>query len=404
MRRAIVAAALLVAATSCVPGRDAYVVGAVYPTGGAQGEGGIEEWRGVQLAAEYANAHGGVNGRPIEITLKGAEQREQAPAAVDALADDGVNVVLGSYGSTISQPAAAAAARRGLVFWETGAVGQLGMQLAPSQPVFRYPTSGAVLGREAVAFVRDRLDLGKGLRYTVAYVDDVYGRSVGLGAIREIKESGLTLAADLRYDLRTVSYRRLVHKIAAAKTDVLVVSAYLDDGVAMRQAIVRRGVPLKANIGTSSSYCMTDFGELLDRNAVGLFASDKPDGTVPDEADLAPEAADALRWLRTTYPKRFSDELAAPVLTGFSGAIALFRHVLPKAKDGSQAAVVRAARAADVPRGGLPDGGGLRFGRSGNDAGANQRAVHVIWEWVARRERAVVWPPELASHAIVPPR
>lgn len=388
IRRAVVLVALLIASTSCVPGRDAYVVGAVYPTGGAQGDGGIDEWRGVDLAAEYVNAHGGVGGRPVEVRLQGAEQREDAPAAVDALADDGVKVVLGSYGSTISQPAAAAAARRGLVFWETGAVGELGMQLAPSQPVFRYPTSGVVLGREAVAFVRDRLDLGKGLRYTVAYVDDVYGRSVGTGAIREIQDSGLTLAAKLPYDLRTVDYRDLVDRIAAAKTDVLVVSAYLDDGVAMRKEVVRRKVPLKANIGTSSSYCM----------------SDKPDGNVPDEDDLQPEAAAALRWIRATYPERFNDELAAPVLTGFSGAFALFRHVLTEAKDGSQQAVVRAARAADVPRGGLPDGGGLRFGGSGPDAGGNQRAVHVIWEWVARRERAVVWPPELASHAIVPPR
>ena len=35
------------------------------------------------------------------------------------------------------------------------------------------------------------------------------------------------------------------------------------------------------------------------------------------------------------------------------------------------------------------------------DAGANRRAAGVIWEWVAPRTRAVVWPPALATHELV---
>jgi branched-chain amino acid transport system substrate-binding protein len=408
MRRLIAALTVFLVGTACAPAQSSYVVGAVYPTGGAQGEGGMEEWRGVQLAAEFVNAHGGVDGRPIRLRLEKTERREQAPGAIDRLADDGVELVVGSYGSTISQPAAKAAARRGLFYWETGAVGELGMQLAPSEPVFRYPASGIVLGREAVAFVRDHLKLGRtsgeALRYTVAYADDVYGRAVGGGAIAEIADSKLTLAAKLPYDVATTDYAKLAERIADARTDVLVVAAYLKDGVKMRREVVKRGVPLKANIGTSSSYCMTDFGKLLGDNAVGLFASDKPDGTVPDLKTLRPEAASALRWARKVYQARFKDEFAAPVLTGFAGALGLFAHVLPSVDGTGAEAIARAARAVDVPRGGLPDGGGLRFGTSGADAGANRRATHVIWEWVAPRKRAVVWPPELASHDIVAPR
>lgn len=404
MRRLVAIVALVLVAGACAKSENAFVVGAVYPTGGAQGEGGIEEWRGVQLAAEFANAHGGVDGRPIRLRLEKAERREQAPGAVAKLADAGIDVVLGSYGSTISQPAARAAARRGLVFWETGAVGDLGMELAPSQPVFRYPSSGVVLGREAVAFVQDHLDLGPRLRYAVAYADDVYGRSVGSGALDEIADRGLLLSAKLPYTVATANYEKLAERIADTKTDVLVVAAYLKDGVALRKAVVKRGVPLKANIGTSSSYCMTDFGKMLGSEAVGLFASDKPDGGVPDPSKLKGEASAALRWARETYAKRFHDEFSAPVLTGFSGAFGLFRHVLRAAKGQDARSIVAAARKVDVRRGALPDGGGLRFGTRGPNAGANQRATHVIWEWVAPRKRAVVWPPEVASHAIVPPR
>lgn len=404
MRRVIAALVFVLVAGACAPSERAYVVGAVYPTAGSQGPGGIEEYRGVQLAAEFANAHGGVDGRPIRIELQPAERREQAPAAVERLADDGVQVVLGSYGSTISRPAADTAIRRGLMYWETGAVGELDMALAPRSGVFRYPNAGEVLGERAIAFVRDRLGLRKDLRYTVAYADDVYGRSVGGGALGEIRRSKQTLAANLPYNLATVDYRKLVDRIAEAKTDVLVVAAYLEDGVALRREIVRRKLPLLVNIGTSSSYCMREFGKQLGDDAVGLFASDKPNGATPDPAKLSDDGAAALRWLRTAYRERFEDDVTAPVLTGFSGAIGLFRYVLPSASGEDADAVAAAARRVDVPRGTLPDGGGLLFGKRGPDAGANRRATHVIWEWVAKQQREVVWPPALASHEIVPPR
>jgi branched-chain amino acid transport system substrate-binding protein len=403
-RRGVIALAVLLIATSCARGERPFVIGAVYPTGGAQGPGGIEEYRGVQLAADYANARGGVNGRRIELRLERAERRENAPAAVDALADDGIQVVLGSYGSTISQPAANAAIRRGLMFWETGAVGELGMVLSPKHGVFRYPNAGEVLGERAIAFVDEQLALGDDLRYTVAYADDVYGRSVGGGALDEIRRRDLTLAAHLPYDLQTVDYTDLVDSIAETKTDILVVAAYLEDGVALRREIVRRGVPLRVNIGTSSSYCMREFGKLLGDDAVGLFASDKPNGATPDVRELRRPGAEALTWLRRTYRERFHDDVTAPALTGFSAAIGLFRHVLPHARGDDARAVAAAARRVDVPRGELPDGGGLRFDGTGSDAGTNDRATHVIWEWVAKQQREVVWPPELASHAIVRPR
>jgi ABC-type branched-subunit amino acid transport system substrate-binding protein len=214
----------------------------------------------------------------------------------------------------------------------------------------------------------------------------------------------LRLGAQLPYDLTSVDYEDLTDRIAEAGTDVLVVASYLDDAVALRRAVLRHGLKLKANIGTSSSYCMLQFGELLGRDAVGLFASDKPDGPAVDASTLSPGAAEALEWARKSYEDRFDSAMTAPALTGFSGALALFEFVLPRAADGTATAIARAARAADVPLGALPNGSGLRFGSRPGDVRANERATSVIWEWVAPRKRAVVWPPSRASHAVVPPR
>ncbi len=384
------------------------VIGAVYPTGGSQAAGGTEEYRGVQLAADYVNARGGVGGRPIRLELAPADSYDAAPGAIEHLAQRGITIIVGSYGSTISRPAADAASRLGRMFWETGAVGLLGMGAAPGTLVFRVPPTGGTLGREAVMFVRDhlvpRLHPARPLRYTVAYVDDVYGRAVGQGALEAVRESHLLLAADLPYRIAHADFDALARQIAQARTDILVVGAYLEDGVALRRAVVRARVPLVANIGTSSSYCMPAFGQILGDQALGLFASDKPDGDALRPESLGPEAANELRWGVGEYRHRFGEGMSGPALAGFAGGIALFRHVLPSATGTSAQSVAEAARRVNLPMGALPNGSGLRFAPPGSvDAGANLRAFHVVWEWVGVNTRAIVWPSTVATHAIVFP-
>jgi branched-chain amino acid transport system substrate-binding protein len=387
---------------------DSVTIGAVYPTGGGQGRGGIDEYRGVRLAAEYVNARGGAGGRRVRLALAPADSADQAPGAVDRLARAGVPAILGSYGSTVSRPAADKAQRRGVVFWETGAVGQLSMAALSGDRVFRFAPTGGSLGRAAVSFAREVLlpRLGRdpgALRYGVTYVDDLYGRAVGLGAIDEIRGRGMTLAGTFPYELASADYRDLVRRIAAARVDVLFVSAYLDDGVKIRKETVRQRVPLAASVGTSSSYCMHEFGQALGRDAVGLYASDKPDGHVLDPRRLAPEAAAALRWARAEFERRYRHEMTAPALTGFAGAWALFRHVLTRAGAFSPAAIARTARAVSLPVGSMPNGSGLSFAPAGTPTAAeNRRATSVIWEWVAPGTRAVVWPPAFATDPVVP--
>ncbi len=402
---AVVVVLALAASLSPVGAEPPVVIGAVYPTGGGQGRGGIEEYRGVTLAAEYADRQGGTSRRAIQLRLEHADSWDAAPEAVERLARAGISVIVGSHGSTISRPAAEAASRLGVVFWETGAVGELSMATASGERVFRFAPTGASLGRAAVAFVRDqltpRLMRGRPLRYTVTYVDDVYGRAVGYGAVAAIREFDLPLATAIPYALIGVDYDALAERVARARTDVLVVAAYLQDGVALRRALVRANVPLVASIGTSSSYCMPEFGRLLGDDAVGLFASDKPDGDILRPDGLIPEAAHTLRWARAEYLRRYGQPMTAPALSGFAGGWALFHHVLPHARSLSAAEVANAVRAVRLSAGSLPNGSGLAFVPPGQpDAGANVLATSVIWQWVRTNIRAIVWPPAFATHPI----
>jgi branched-chain amino acid transport system substrate-binding protein len=405
---ALVVAALAVA-TSCSgssgsAGRpEPLRVGAVYPLSGSQGPGGVEEYRGVELATKLANQSGGVGGRPIQLQPIDVPEADAAPAAVRRLAGQGIGVVLGSYGSTISEPAARTASDNGQVFWETGAVGELMGLQSGGQRVFRVAPAGALLGKAAMDFVAEQLlpklhrKPGK-LRYAVAAVDDQFGDGVARGAVAELRARGLTVAGDLRYDPRRYDKTKVVHQIAATRPDVLFVVAYIDDGVAIRKEIVRQGLKLVANIGTSSSYCMPAFGAALGKDAVGLFASDKPAADWLSTRGLAPDAAALLNRANHSYRAAYGDGMSAAALAGFAGAWALLHDVLPKAGSTDPAQVAAAAYSTRLPTGSLPNGSGLQFGAAGTpDAGANLKAAPVIWEWVGVNDRQITWPPRFAT-------
>jgi branched-chain amino acid transport system substrate-binding protein len=405
--RTLMAAALLsslLAACTRQPSSssDAIRVGAIYPLSGSQGPGGLAEFHGVQIAADMANASGGVDGRRIQLVPVDAPAADAAAPAVDILRREGVRFVVGSYGSSISEPAATQAARNGMLFWETGAVGMLASPDRGSL-VFRVAPSGATLGRDAIAFmasvVANRLHRDpRSLRFVVTNVDDLYGNEVANGAVQELRRRGLHLVGRFPYDAHTVRPDALARRIAAVHPDVLFASAYVEDGVAVRRALVREHVHLLAGIGSSSSYCMKAFGRRLGADAVGLFASDKPDAGVLDPASLTDGARLLLTRANDRYRARFGSSMSAPALAGFSAAWSLFRWTLPKASSLTPAAVGAAARQLNVPEGGLPNGSGVRFGPPGSAApGQNLRAASVIWEWVNVDHRVVVWPPRFAT-------
>ncbi|HVL07496.1 MAG TPA: ABC transporter substrate-binding protein [Acidimicrobiales bacterium] len=407
-RLSLVAVVMLFAAACTAAPRghsDALTLGAIYPISGLQGPGGAEEANGVKLAVELANERGGVQGRPLRLELLDVDRGDAAPRAIGQLQRRGVDVVLGTYGSTISAPAAAAAQRSGMVLWETGAVGLVGSDAGAGDTFFRLAPMGAGLGRAAVAFVRDQLSGSLGtaapLRYAVAYVDDAYGRSVGLGAAEEAKASGQELVGTFPYSVRGLDADALVRDIALTRPDVLFVSAYLEDGIALRKAQVSQGLGLKASIGTSSSYCMPSFAHALGPAAVGLFASDKPDGREVRLDALQPEAQKVLSWGRDRYRQLHGEEMTPAALSGFANAWALVGHVLPASAGVGARAVADAARSVKLAGGTLPNGAGLDLAGPGvDDAGENRRAVSVIWQWVDASTQAVVWPPAFATRPL----
>ena len=206
----------------------------------------------------------------------------------------------------------------------------------------------------------------RSLRYAVAYVDDAYGTAVARGAIDEIRHLGLPYAGAVAYGLQGLDPASVVRRIADLHPDVLFVSAYVDDGVALRRQMVRQHLPLVVNIGSSSSYCMPAFGRRLGADAVGVFASDKPDADALNLTGLTPDARALLVRTNRAFRGRYGQSMPAAALAGFSAAWALFHDVMPRAASMTPTAVAAAALRTTLPTGALPNGSGLSFAPPGS--------------------------------------
>jgi branched-chain amino acid transport system substrate-binding protein len=397
---ALLAGLLGACSAPAVPGAT-IPLAAVYPLSGAQAQGGRDEWHGVQLAATFINRDGGVRGHPVRVQAFDAPNADEAADAVRrAVRATGARVVLGSYGSTIALPAAEAAGELGVTFWETGAVtDMLTAEHSPSR--FRTVGTGSSLGGAAVRFARDVVAprLGRPaatLRVAIVYADDVYGRSVALGHRLEARAQGMPVVLDLGYDPRHLDAEAVSRTLGQAAPDVLFSASYLEDGVALRRALLHQGVTVRALIGTSSGFCLPDFGKALEQDAVGLFAADKPDGSIRPEA-LLPAARVLLLRARNEYEATYHTSMSAAALHGFVGAWVLLREVLPRAPSTAQADVARAALQVDLPMGSLINGSGVRYAPpSAPDAGQNRRAVAIVGQWLAPRVMRTVYPPPFA--------
>src|SRR5260370_10225547 len=148
--RQLAAMGVVWAGAACAPapspaGPASIKVGARFPRTGPQAPLAKQEYAGVQIARDFANADGGVAGAPIALITKELTSESDAAVRVQELNAQGVHAILGSYSSSLSMPVSAEAQSRGMLYWEAGAVADhltgRGYPL-----VFRVGASGQNLG------------------------------------------------------------------------------------------------------------------------------------------------------------------------------------------------------------------------------------------------------------------
>jgi branched-chain amino acid transport system substrate-binding protein len=380
---------------------SAITIGAIYPLSGPQAPGGKDELAGVQAAIQLANPS-----RPIRLQVIDATTPGEAVAAVNRLVTEyHVPAILGTYGSTLSAAASARAEALKTVYWETGAVAD--PITAQRSYVFRTVATGGSLGRMAVNFTHDVLipeSALKAPRVAIVEVDDIYGQSVGGGEAALAKQLGINVVDVIDYNPNAFDPDALARRLAADHPDFLWDVSYLYDGIAIWQAILRNDVHVLAAVGTSSAFCMPDFGLKLGRDAVGVYAADKPDGDI-SAAALSPAGRALLAKAQAAYAKANGGAaMSIPAVAGFVGAWTFVHDVLGRMSGQITPDAIRsAALTVDVPVGDEINGGGVRFGPAGSlDEGQNTRAAAVVGQWQGVNNMQIVWPSAYATAKPLP--
>lgn len=376
------------------------MLGAIYPVSGPQAPGGRQELAGVRAALSVAESSGALKVH-VRLQVIDATTPQAAAAAVDQLVRDyHVPAILGTYGSTLSAAASARAEELKTIYWETGAVAD--PITAQRRYVFRTVATGSSLGRMAVTFTHNVLVPQMHVlspRAVVVRVNDIYGRSVGGGEEALAKELGIKVVDVIEYDARVFDADVIAARLAADHADFLWDVSYIDDGVAIWQAVLRNHVSLAAAIGTSSAFCMPEFSQRLGAGSVGVYAADKPDGGISSAA-LSPAGQALLAKAQSAFSRdNNGDPMDIPAVAGFIGGWTLFQNVIPTLTGSINAESIRsAALKVDVPTGDSINGGGVRFGAEGSlDQGQNTRSAAVIGQWQAVGVMKVLYPPAYAT-------
>jgi branched-chain amino acid transport system substrate-binding protein len=401
--RSLALIALVLLSAACAQAqpdqRQDLVIGAIYPLTGPQAPGGTQELAGVRAALSVAESTGALKFH-VRLQVVDATTPQAAAAAVDQLVRDyHVPAILGTYGSTLSAAASARAEELKTVYWETGAVAD--PITAQRRYVFRTVATGSALGRMAVTFTHDvlvpRMKLSAP-RAAVLRVNDVYGRSVGGGEEALARSMGIQVVDVIEYNPSAYDADVISARLASDHADFLWDVSYIDDGVAIWQALLRNQVSFKAAIGTSSAFCMEEFSRRVGSGSVGVYAADKPDGEI-NPAALSPVGRSLLAKARAEFA-RTGQTLDIPGVAGFVGGWTLVNDVLPKVSGQPTADSIRgAALSVDVPTGDSINGGGVKFGSDGSlDEGQNTRAAAVIGQWQAVGVMNVLFPPAYSTN------
>jgi branched-chain amino acid transport system substrate-binding protein len=179
------------------------------------------------LAVEEINAKGGINGRKIELLLEddGGDPKNAVNAFTKLATVSKVPIIIGPLSSGCSMATAPLAERYHVVQLSTLA-GTIDLTNAGDY-VFRiYPSSE--VGSRYIAKVA--IERFKARRVAILYGNNPFGVASRRFISEVMKQAGIDVAAEETYKDGDRDFRTQLTKIAAVKPDVVLCSAYYEEG------------------------------------------------------------------------------------------------------------------------------------------------------------------------------
>ncbi|RZT25538.1 amino acid/amide ABC transporter substrate-binding protein (HAAT family) [Mycobacterium sp. BK558] len=275
---AAAAVALTVAGCSADSGSDddTIRIGASLPLTGEFSQGGLDTQHGYETWVEMTNEAGGLLGKKVEIVVKDdATQQETAVSNYNNLiAQDKVNLVLGSQSSLLNIPASAIAEKNKMLF-VCPSCGSPDMFNRGFSYIFF--SQQAVATDQAKVFANWIAQLPPEQRpKTAAYptLDDPFAGPVVEGAEKILSAAGIRTVYKDQYPATTKNFDSVVNAMRDAGAEIVVQGAQFEDGVNMIRSMNRANYqPAILYQSSSPTYGQQYLDAVGPDNAEGVFFS-----------------------------------------------------------------------------------------------------------------------------------
>src|SRR2546428_7141976 len=209
-------------------------IGAISSLTGSFATFGSMERAGYALAVDDINTAGGIHGRPLLIDLQDdTSNANTALTVAEQFIRSGVPLVLGAYSSSITKPLAVYMTRQRVPLLNSNSADD-SITKPGSDYVFR-------VGQNTDAYVLPKVGLFKQLGgvQTIALLvsDKPLGHSLENSLVTQAKDGDYQVVFDQAYDEGLTDFRPVLNRIKDIGADVLAMSRYEADAVALMRQI-----------------------------------------------------------------------------------------------------------------------------------------------------------------------
>lgn len=358
-------------------------IGVLLPLTGSLASLGNEMNNGYEIARQWINANGGIDGRPVEFIRTDAPKPEDAVGAAERLiVEEKVPLIMGSYSSGIAMPASEVANRYQIPYWETGAaIGDLTERGFP----YLFRTAGSS-GRPENSEVQFRFisdvvapALGKepaDLGLAFLYENSAFGSSAHDAFVKTMPNFGLSLVSELDYLATTSDLSSAIQNLNQANVDVVITASYVNDSILFLRQSQELGFAPPLIMGGGAGFTTPDIKDAVGPAINGIVATASVPLNITNDVLCEGLTPQYTEWI-DLYTAAYGRPPLEHATLGFQGAMVLFQEVLPKATDFSADAIATAARAVDIEDGCTVGGFGVKF----DETGQNIRAVPTVHQY-----------------------
>ena len=250
-------------------------IGASISLTGKTAREGVLTQEGYQLCQDKVNAKGGVKvgGKTLKLAVSYQDDTSKPDTAaqlVDQFNDQGIKLILGSYGSANTEAQAAVIERNNQVMVDSSGA---------DDKIFAkgYKRTFAVLSpasEYAASIVKALADLASPKPTSVAFLsaDDGFSKTAADGGVAAAKAAGFTVTGPELFPNGATDVSSALNKVKGSAPDVIIGSVHLAEGVAIVKQVKELGLKPKA-IGETVAPPTPDFVTTLGAAADGVLGS-----------------------------------------------------------------------------------------------------------------------------------